>query len=78
MRKSIVRNLWLDRFHKGFVWTCLSVTLVGTALYGTRFVHYFTVTKPEQDRKKLLEQQELLSEGAYDKVMEDPYAKSTN
>ncbi|XP_044752846.1 uncharacterized protein LOC123312465 [Coccinella septempunctata] len=78
MRKRAIANIWIDRFHRGFVWTCLTVTVCGTILYGTRFVHYFTVIKPEQDKRKLLEQRELLSEGAYDKIMEDPYAKSAD
>lgn len=78
MRRKAIKNLWIERFHKGFVWSCLTVTVVGTIMYGTRFVDYFTVIKPEQDRKKLLEQKKLLAEGAYDKVMEDPYNKTVN
>lgn len=43
----------LDKLHRGAVWSCIAVTLGGTALLGYRFYRYFTVVKPDRDALEL-------------------------
>lgn len=43
----------LDRLHKGFVITCMGVTLYGTFLLGMRVYRYFTVIQPANKEAEL-------------------------
>lgn len=54
-------NKVLDKLHRGFVMTCMGVTLYGFTAFGIQMFHYFTKIKPQ---KKLLEKETLLAEGS--------------
>ncbi|KAJ8917530.1 hypothetical protein NQ315_005579 [Exocentrus adspersus] len=60
MKKSPIRSLLVDKFHKGFVYTCIAVTIYGLSVVGMRYYRYITERRPQ----KLLEKQELLAEGS--------------
>lgn len=64
MRKLPKRNVLLDRLHKGFVISCMGVTVLGTLYLGMGAYRYFMVLKPEAQQRKLLEKQQLLAEGS--------------
>jgi len=58
MRKTANPSKWFDRFHKGFVMTCVGLTLYGFAVIGNRAYHYYFVEKParlelEQSEEKV-------------------------
>lgn len=72
MKKTARKNLLMDRLHKGFVLTCIAATVYGTFWYSMRFANYFLNTKPVREKKELLQSQELLKEGSYDKLLVDP------
>lgn len=59
MRRPMQTKL-LDRFHRGFVYTCLGLTAYGSYLLGMRVYRFFTVIQPE---KKMYEQQ-MIEHGA--------------
>lgn len=63
--KKYPKTAFLDLLHRGVVWTCIGVTIGGTALLGYRFYRYFTVVKPERER---LELQILQDQGFPDKA----------
>lgn len=46
---------WVDVLHKGFVLTCVGVTLYGMVIVGARTYNYFTYIKPqrEEERRRL-------------------------
>ncbi|XP_073828055.1 uncharacterized protein [Musca autumnalis] len=56
-KKRIGGRGLLDKLHRGAVYACIGVTLYGTFLLGMRGYRYYTVVKPERERK-------LLEEGA--------------
>jgi len=58
MRKTAKPSRILDFLHRGFVATCISITVFGLYIGGTRVYHYLTVTKP----KKALAQEAFLKE----------------
>lgn len=60
--KKYPKTAFLDILHRGVVWTCIGVTIGGTALLGYRFYRYFTVVKPERER---LELQILQDQGGF-------------
>lgn len=64
-----VQNKILDKFHRGFVYTCLGLTAYGGYLLGFRVYRYFTVIQPE---KKIYEQQ-MIEHGA-----QSPTGKSSS
>lgn len=60
MKKSPIRSAFIDKLHKGFVYTCIAVTIYGFSVMGLRYYRYITEEKP----KRLLENQSLLAEGS--------------
>jgi len=58
MRKTARPSRILDILHRGFVATCVGVTVFGLYIGGLRVYHYLSVTKP----KKALAQEEFLKE----------------
>lgn len=66
MKKSARKSLLLDRLHKGFVLTCIGVSLFGLSHLGYRWYRYFTVLRPDAKRKELMEKEQLLAEGSSD------------
>lgn len=66
MRKSPVKSVLIDTFHKGFVYTCIAVTIYGCSVIGMKYYRYITEDKP----RKLLENKKLLAEGSSE-VMKD-------
>ncbi|GAB0091648.1 uncharacterized protein DMENIID0001_065040 [Sergentomyia squamirostris] len=60
MRRLPNRDKLYDRIHRGFVWTCMGLTVYGTYLLGARVYRYFTVVKPERERREL----EMIQENA--------------
>lgn len=42
-----VQSRMADKFHRGFVYTCMGLTAYGGYLLGMRVFRYFTVIKPE-------------------------------
>lgn len=66
MKKTPVRNAIIDKLHKGFVLTCVAVTVYGIGHLGLRWYRYFTVLRPEAKKRELLENKNLLAEGSSD------------
>lgn len=64
MRKTPVKSIIIDRLHKGFVLTCVAVTVYGLGHLGLRWYRYFTVLRPEAKRRELMENKNLLAEGS--------------
>ncbi|XP_018577547.1 uncharacterized protein LOC108915878 [Anoplophora glabripennis] len=60
MKKSPIKSALIDKLHKGFVCTCIAVTIYGFSAIGLFYYRYLTEVKP----KKLLENQSLLAEGS--------------
>lgn len=60
MKKSPIRSALVDKLHKGFVYTCIAVTIYGFSYMGLRYYRYVSEVKP----KRLLENQNLLAEGS--------------
>ena len=54
----------MDRMHKGFVLTCVAVTIYALGNLGSYCYKYFTVTKPAMKERERLETQTLLKEGS--------------
>lgn len=70
MKKSPRRNIWVDRFHKGFVYTCLGVTIISTGMLCLKAYDYFVNIKPQLKQQQLLKQNELLAEGSSDSLQD--------
>ncbi|XP_022903555.1 uncharacterized protein [Onthophagus taurus] len=70
MKKTPSRSIIVDRLHKGFVITCVAITLYGVGHLGMRWYRYFAELRPAAKQKELLEKQNLLAEGASD-VLKD-------
>ncbi|XP_019865079.1 uncharacterized protein LOC109594312 [Aethina tumida] len=67
MKKTPSRNSALvDKLHKGFVLTCIGVTIYGFSMLGLKYYNYLTKTKPLLDQQKLKEAEGLLAEGSSD------------
>lgn len=64
MKKLPKRSILLDRLHKGFVVTCVGITLLGTVYLCASAYNYFVVYKPTMKQRQLLEKQQLLAEGS--------------
>lgn len=67
--KKRINNI-LDILHKGFVWTCIGVTVVGSGILGYRFYKYVTVTKPQLAERKRIAHQDLLAEGSSENLQD--------
>lgn len=53
LRKQRVGSQLLDKLHKGFVVTCMAVTVAGLGVAGYRAYMFFTVTKPAREAEQL-------------------------
>ncbi|EZA51224.1 hypothetical protein X777_09901 [Ooceraea biroi] len=58
-----------DKLHRGFVKTCIGVTLAASCMIGYKVYEYFRYIRPLQSAQAKLAQEELLLEG---RSMEDP------
>jgi Cytochrome oxidase c assembly len=56
-------SVFADFLHKGFVVTCVGVTVYGLYLIGMRAERYFSVIRPQQKLRELEQQKSLLAEG---------------
>lgn len=70
MKRTPKRSILLDRLHKGFVLTCVCVTLGGTGYLALGWYKYFTEVKPALKQKQLLDKQSLLAEGSSDNLQD--------
>ncbi|CAH1369144.1 unnamed protein product [Tenebrio molitor] len=68
MKKVPKSSLLAERLHKGFVCTCIAVTIYGCSVMAIRGYRYYTEIKPELQRKQNLEKQSLLEEGSSDNL----------
>ena len=63
MRKAAIPSKWFDRVHKGFVMTCVGLTLYGFSIIGSRAYHYYFVEKPAklelQESEEKVDSEEL-------------------
>ncbi|XP_063900134.1 uncharacterized protein LOC135119657 [Zophobas morio] len=64
MKRGPKGSLLVDRLHKGFVLTCIAVTVYGCSVLAMRGYRYYTDVRPQLQKKQLLEQQNLLAEGS--------------
>ncbi|XP_023021148.1 uncharacterized protein [Leptinotarsa decemlineata] len=64
MKKHPVRNAIIDKFHRGFVYTCIGASIYAFSQIVSRFYHYYTVVKPQLAKQQLMEKEELLAEGS--------------
>uniref|UniRef100_A0A6M2DNE7 Putative cytochrome oxidase c assembly n=1 Tax=Xenopsylla cheopis TaxID=163159 RepID=A0A6M2DNE7_XENCH len=69
MKKKAARNVFFDRVHKGGVYFCLALSVWAGIGLGVKVYEYYTIVKPELDRKQLIAKQNLLQEGAADKSL---------
>lgn len=53
-----------DTLHRGFVITCIGVTLAASAYLGYRFVHYVTIYRPQLVEERKRAEKKLLEEGS--------------
>ncbi|KAI8435907.1 hypothetical protein MSG28_004094 [Choristoneura fumiferana] len=67
--KKYARNLLYDKLHKSAVLVCIGLTLYGTVILGDHAYKYFKYVKPRIAASKAAAEQELLSEGAADKIL---------
>ncbi|XP_065088511.1 uncharacterized protein LOC135709985 [Ochlerotatus camptorhynchus] len=58
--KKQARSLIVDRLHRGFVYTCLGLTMYGSYLIGQRVYRYFSIIKPAREA----EERRMLQAGA--------------
>ncbi|XP_050504372.1 uncharacterized protein LOC126883165 [Diabrotica virgifera virgifera] len=63
MQKIPKRSALLDTLHKGFVLSCIGVTIYAGSLFAVRYYNRFIKLKPEKGQE-LLDRENLLSEGA--------------
>ncbi|XP_047104673.1 uncharacterized protein LOC124741220 [Schistocerca piceifrons] len=63
LRKKAANEL-LNKLHRGFVLSCVALTIGGCGLLGMNTFRYFTVVRPAIKERQLEAQQELLGEGA--------------
>lgn len=61
--KRATKVLLADRFHKGFVWTCMTATVLGTVSVLTNAFDIFYTRKPLYDEMQKKEVASLLEEG---------------
>lgn len=61
--KKVSKTTILDKLHRGFVWTCMGVSLTGVAYIGLIGWNYYMYVKPHRVAEGLRTQQELLREG---------------
>lgn len=52
-----------DKFHRGFVNTCMTVTAIATLYLGYKAYEYFRYIRPLHSAQKKLTEEELLREG---------------
>ncbi|XP_037935746.1 uncharacterized protein LOC119669796 [Teleopsis dalmanni] len=52
-KRRIKTSSILDKLHRGFVYTCIGVTLIGTYALGERVYRYFTVVRPQRKQEEL-------------------------
>uniref|UniRef100_U5EQH1 Putative conserved plasma membrane protein n=1 Tax=Corethrella appendiculata TaxID=1370023 RepID=U5EQH1_9DIPT len=62
--KKAAKNLLYDRLHRGVVYTCMGLTVVGCYLLSCRVYRYFTVIKPMKQEAEL----KMIQEGSYSKL----------
>ena len=53
LRKRRPAGYLIDKLHKGFVLSCIGVTLYGLGVAGHRAYLYFTVTRPARAEEQL-------------------------
>lgn len=60
MRKTAKPSSIADKFHKGFVWTCIGISAWGLYIGAFRFYHYLTVVRPSRlaIKENLLKEEE--------------------
>lgn len=62
MKKFAKTGRLADTFHKGFVVTCIGLTLYGMLIVGTRAHAYYTQLKPQRLRERELADKEALEQ----------------
>lgn len=68
MRKQQRVGIYLDYLHKGFVCTCIAVTLYASSYLMMRGYNYVANVRPEIQKFKEAEKRKLLAEGAPDNL----------
>ncbi|XP_017773841.1 PREDICTED: uncharacterized protein LOC108560693 [Nicrophorus vespilloides] len=70
MKKVAKNSVLMERLHKGFVLTCLGITIYGMTEMGMRWYRYFTVLRPQIKEKERLDKLQLLAEGSSDVLID--------
>ncbi|KAK5646041.1 hypothetical protein RI129_004505 [Pyrocoelia pectoralis] len=68
MKKAARSSVWIGKLHKGFVLTCIGVTVLALGNLSWGALRYFITVRPERKKLELLEKQELLAEGSSENV----------
>ncbi|VVC93714.1 unnamed protein product [Leptidea sinapis] len=67
--KKYPRTVIYDKLHRGFVYTCIGLTLYGTVILGEHFYRYFRYVRPQIEASKAAAERELLLEGSAEKII---------
>lgn len=62
-RRKRIKEKMYDKFHRGFVKTCMGITGITCLFLGYKVYQYFRYIRPLQVAQKKLAQDELLLEG---------------
>lgn len=54
--KKAPKTQFLDKLHRGAVWTCIGLTIYGTCLLSHRLYHYYFYMKPKRIEMEKIEQ----------------------
>ncbi|EFN76858.1 hypothetical protein EAI_16506 [Harpegnathos saltator] len=63
LRKRQRRDRIYDKLHRGFVNTCIGVTLIGGVLLGYKVYEYFVYIRPLHKAQYKVTEENLLDEG---------------
>lgn len=64
MLKKVPKTRLVDKFHRGFVYTCIGATIFGTINIAWIGYNYYMYQRPIRKAEALRRQQELFGEGA--------------
>ncbi|KAF4522369.1 hypothetical protein B566_EDAN012226 [Ephemera danica] len=71
MKRYAKPRAFVDKLHKGFVWTCVGLTAYGLFLLGLRVERYFTVIRPQREIREAELKKQLLAEGRDKALLND-------
>lgn len=62
-RRKRIKERMYDKFHRGFVNTCMGITAVASLYLGYKVYQYYRYIRPLQTAREKLAEDELLLEG---------------